>query len=110
MNNTYTCAFCGKEHNTPEERMRCETACYKKREEEKLKAEKARIAEERRKQQEIQRQKQFELAENRDKRIKEINQLLDKFNADYNTNYVVGEFRTALDTITPLNRLLTAIL
>lgn len=106
MNNTYMCAFCGKEHNTPEERMRCETSCYKKQEEEKLKAEQERIAEERRKQKEIQRQKQFELAENRDKRIKEINQLLDKFNADYNTNYAVMGLEPFFDHRTPLNRLL----
>lgn len=110
MNNTYTCAFCGKEYNTPEERMRCETTCYKKQEEEKLKAEQARIEEEKRRQQEEERRKQLELVKNRCKRIEEIKQSLNKFNSDYNTNYVIRELKTPFDTITPFDRLLGSII
>lgn len=38
MENHYTCAFCGKQYNTIEERMKCESQCLKtKKEEEALK-------------------------------------------------------------------------
>lgn len=103
MNNTYTCAFCGKEYNTPEERMHCENVCYKTQEEEKRKAEQSRVEEEKRREREKKSKELTEYTEKCNKRLKEILRLVNEFNKDYKTSLVIKDARHyRLKAINPL--------